>query len=101
MRRLIYAGGRLALAVPVLFCIAVLNFFLIHLAPGDPASVMAGGGGSAAPAYIGVMRPQIVPWHALSVLACHLVCHPAKLTPAPSSSHPPPLLPPSLPPLPP
>jgi peptide/nickel transport system permease protein len=56
MRRLIYAGGRLALAVPVLFCIALLNFFLIHLAPGDPASVMAGEGGSATPEYLAMLH---------------------------------------------
>ena len=56
MRRLTYVAGRLGLAVPVLLCIAVLNFFLIHLAPGDPASVMAGEGGSATPEYMAMLR---------------------------------------------
>jgi peptide/nickel transport system permease protein len=56
MRRLAFAGRRLALAVPVLFGVAVLNFFLIHLAPGDPASVMAGEGGSATPEYMDMLR---------------------------------------------
>ncbi|MET0969304.1 MAG: ABC transporter permease [Tardiphaga sp.] len=56
MRRLIYVGWRLALAVPVLACIAVLNFVLIHLAPGDPASVMAGEGGGATPEYMTMLR---------------------------------------------
>lgn len=56
MRRLIYVGWRLLLAVPVLGCIAVLNFALIHLAPGDPASVMAGEGGGATPEYMTMLR---------------------------------------------
>jgi peptide/nickel transport system permease protein len=56
MRRLIYVAERLGLAIPVLLCIAVLNFFLIHLAPGDPASVMAGEGGSATPEYMAMLR---------------------------------------------
>lgn len=56
MRRLTYVAGRLGLAIPVLLCIAVLNFFLIHLAPGDPASVMAGEGGSATPEYMAMLR---------------------------------------------
>jgi peptide/nickel transport system permease protein len=56
MRRLIYVGWRLALAAPVLACIAVLNFALIHLAPGDPASVMAGEGGGATPEYMTMLR---------------------------------------------
>ena len=56
MRRLTYVAGRLGLAIPVLLCIADLNFLLIHLAPGDPASVMAGEGGSATPEYMAMLR---------------------------------------------
>jgi len=56
MRRLLFVLRRLALAVPVLFGVATLNFFLVHLAPGDPASVMAGEGGSATPEYIAMLR---------------------------------------------
>lgn len=41
-----YIGGRLFKAAFVLVAIAVLNFFLIHAAPGDPAAVMAGEAGS-------------------------------------------------------
>ena len=40
----------------MLLGIAVLNFLLIHLAPGDPASVMAGEGGSATPEYMAMLR---------------------------------------------
>jgi peptide/nickel transport system permease protein len=61
----------------VLLCIAVLNFFLIHLAPGDPASVMAGEGGSATPEYMAMLRhkfglDQSLPlqlWHYLANIA--------------------------------
>jgi peptide/nickel transport system permease protein len=77
MRRLTFVAGRLGLAVPVLLCIAVLNFFLIHLAPGDPASVMAGEGGSATPEYMAMLRhkfglDQSLPlqlWHYLANIA--------------------------------
>ena len=56
MSRLYFIGRRLLLAVPVLFGVATLNFLLIHLAPGDPASVMAGEGGSATPEYLAMLR---------------------------------------------
>ena len=42
-----FAPGRLVKGVLVLFAIAVLNFFLIRAAPGDPAQVLAGEGGAA------------------------------------------------------
>ena len=42
-----FAAGRLVKGVLVLFTIAVLNFFLIRAAPGDPAQVLAGEGGAA------------------------------------------------------
>jgi peptide/nickel transport system permease protein len=58
MRRLLFVLRRLGLAVPVLLGVATLNFFLIHLAPGDPASVMAGEGGSATPEYIAMLRTK-------------------------------------------
>ena len=36
-----YAIRRLILALPLLFGITLISFFVIHLAPGDPASVIA------------------------------------------------------------
>jgi peptide/nickel transport system permease protein len=75
MRRLMYVGGRLALAVPVLFCIAVLNFFLIHLAPGDPASVMAGEGGGATPEYMTMLRHKFGLDQSLPVQLWHYVAN--------------------------
>jgi peptide/nickel transport system permease protein len=47
MNLLQFLGGRLAKGVVVLFAIAVLNFFLIRAAPGDPAQVLAGEAGAA------------------------------------------------------
>jgi peptide/nickel transport system permease protein len=77
LRRLAFIGRRLLLAVPVLLGVATLNFFLIHLAPGDPASVMAGEGGSATPEYLAMLRhkfglDQSLPlqfWHYISNVA--------------------------------
>ena len=56
MRLARYVGGRLLLAVPVVLGILVLNFFLIHLAPGDAASVLAGENGAATPEYMDELR---------------------------------------------
>ena len=77
MRRLVFVARRLLLAVPVLLGVATLNFLLIHLAPGDPASVMAGEGGSATPEYLAMLRhkfglDQSLPlqfWHYISNVA--------------------------------
>lgn len=56
MRLLRYLGYRVLLAVPVVVGIVVLNFFLIHLAPGDAASVLAGESGAATPEYMDQLR---------------------------------------------
>jgi peptide/nickel transport system permease protein len=56
VRLLRYLGYRLLLALPVVAGIAVLNFFLIHLAPGDAASVLAGESGAATPEYMETLR---------------------------------------------
>ncbi|RYE72249.1 MAG: ABC transporter permease [Hyphomicrobiales bacterium] len=42
-----FLAGRLTKGIVVLFAIAVLNFFLIRAAPGDPAQVLAGEAGAA------------------------------------------------------
>lgn len=58
MRRWRYFAFRLLLALPVMLGIVVLNFFLIHLAPGDAASVLAGESGAATPEYMAVLRQK-------------------------------------------
>lgn len=47
MNLLTFLSGRLAKGVLTLLAIAVLNFFLIRAAPGDPAQVLAGEAGAA------------------------------------------------------
>ena len=42
----------------VVIGVIVFNFFLIRLAPGDPASVMAGEAASSDPAYVEQLRQQ-------------------------------------------
>ncbi|MCJ2052068.1 ABC transporter permease [Methylobacterium sp. J-070] len=56
MRLARFLGYRLLLSIPVVLGIVVLNFFLIHLAPGDAASVLAGESGAASPEYMEQLR---------------------------------------------
>ncbi len=56
--RIRYVGRRLLLAVPIVLAIVVLNFFLLHLAPGDAATVLAGEAGSATPEYMAQLRAR-------------------------------------------
>ncbi len=50
--------GRIAKAAVVVLAIVVLNFVLIRLAPGDPASVIAGQSGAADPQFMEQLRRQ-------------------------------------------
>ena len=50
--------SRIAKAVVVVLAIIVLNFVLIRLAPGDPASVIAGQSGAADPQFMEQLRRQ-------------------------------------------
>lgn len=50
--------SRLAKALGVIFAVVVVNFFLIRLAPGDPASIMAGEAGASDPQYVARLREQ-------------------------------------------
>jgi len=53
-----FALRRLLQAVPVIFAILVLNFLLLHLAPGDAAQVLAGEAASATPEYMAELRAR-------------------------------------------
>ncbi|HEY7647391.1 MAG TPA: ABC transporter permease [Methylomirabilota bacterium] len=53
-----YALRRLVQAVPVVLAIVVLNFLLLHLAPGDAAQVLAGEAASASPEYMAELRQR-------------------------------------------
>jgi peptide/nickel transport system permease protein len=56
--RAAYVIRRLLQAVPVVAAILVLNFLLLHLAPGDAAQVLAGEAGSATPEYMAQLRQR-------------------------------------------
>jgi peptide/nickel transport system permease protein len=49
---------RLGKAAVVLMAVLVLNFFLIHAAPGDPVAVMAGEAGAADAKFIAQLKEQ-------------------------------------------
>jgi peptide/nickel transport system permease protein len=58
MNTALFIGVRLLKGILVLFAIATLNFFLIHAAPGDPASVLAGEAGASDPVYLEQLRAR-------------------------------------------
>lgn len=49
---------RLLKAITVLFLIVIFNFFLIQMAPGDPAAVMAGEAGATDAEFLRQLREQ-------------------------------------------
>lgn len=49
---------RVAQLAGVVLGIAIVNFFLLRLAPGDAAQVLAGEAGAATPEYIAALRAQ-------------------------------------------
>jgi len=53
-----FLARRLVKAAIVVLAIVVCNFFLVHAAPGDPASVMAGQSGAADPIFLEQLRRQ-------------------------------------------
>jgi len=53
-----FIAQRVVKGVLVLLAIIVLNFFLIRLAPGDPALVMAGEAGAGDAAYVEQLREK-------------------------------------------
>ncbi|MFT7672545.1 MAG: peptide/nickel transport system permease protein [Gammaproteobacteria bacterium] len=56
--RVRYVLKRLIQAVPVVIAILVVNFFLLHMAEGDAADVLAGEAGSATPEYMAQLRQK-------------------------------------------
>ena len=55
---LAFIAQRLAKAIVVLLAIAILNFFLIRMAPGDPALVMAGEAGAGDKIFVAQLREK-------------------------------------------
>ena len=58
MQRLQFIAQRVLKGVVVLLGIIVLNFVLIRLAPGDPATVMAGEAGAADELFLQQLRKE-------------------------------------------
>ncbi len=58
MKTLYFLISRLGKAILVVLGVVIINFMLIRMAPGDPASVMAGESGSSDPAYVEQLRQQ-------------------------------------------
>lgn len=58
MSRLEYIVRRLLQGIVVVLAIVVLNFFLIRMAPGDPAAVMAGEAGAGDEQFIQQLREE-------------------------------------------
>lgn len=52
------SGRRLLQLLAVVLGVAVINFFLLRLAPGDAAQVLAGEAGAATPEYMAALRAQ-------------------------------------------
>jgi peptide/nickel transport system permease protein len=50
--------SRLVKALVVVIGVVVINFFLIRMAPGDPATVMAGEAGAGDATYVTQLREQ-------------------------------------------
>jgi len=57
-KALTYFLRRLAQAVPIVVGIAVFNFLLVHMAPGDAADVLAGEAGGATPEYVDQLKSK-------------------------------------------
>lgn len=53
-----YVLDRVVRGLPIIFAIVVVNFFLIRLAPGDAAQVLAGEAGAASEQYMEQIRRQ-------------------------------------------
>lgn len=53
-----FIAQRIAKGVVVLLAIVVMNFFLIRLAPGDPAMVMAGEAGASDQVFVAQLREK-------------------------------------------
>lgn len=53
-----YVLGRVLHGIPIILAIVVVNFFLIRLAPGDAAQVLAGESGAETEDYLNQIREQ-------------------------------------------
>ena len=53
-----FVGRRLLQALPTILLIAIIDFFILHAAPGDIVDILAGEAGSATPEYLADLRAR-------------------------------------------
>lgn len=53
-----YLLRRLLMIIPVVLCIAAMNFILLHLAPGDAAEIIAGQSGHGSVEFVAELRKE-------------------------------------------
>lgn len=53
-----YLLRRVLMIVPVVLCIAAMNFILLHLAPGDAAEIIAGQSGHGSVEFVAELRKE-------------------------------------------
>src|SRR5690606_14168490 len=58
MKFLSFFISRLGKALVVVLGVVIINFFMIRLAPGDPAAVLAGQAGTGDATYVASLRAQ-------------------------------------------
>jgi len=58
MKRLQFMSVRILQGLLALMLIATVNFMLVHSAPGDPVSIMAGEAGASDPQFVAQLRQQ-------------------------------------------
>src|SRR3546814_4077071 len=56
MKFLSFFVSRLGKALIVVLGVVIINFFMIRMAPGDPAAVLAGQAGAGDPTYVANLR---------------------------------------------
>ncbi len=53
-----FVGRRVLQALPTILLIAIINFLILHAAPGDIVDILAGEAGSATPEYLADLRSR-------------------------------------------
>jgi peptide/nickel transport system permease protein len=79
MKRLHYLLTRVAQGLLALLLIATVNFMLVHAAPGDPVSVMAGEAGASDPQFVAQLRHEFGLDRPLSTQLARYLGHVAQL----------------------
>lgn len=58
MKFFLFLGARVGKVLAVVLGVVIINFLLIHLAPGDPVAIMAGESGASDPGYVAELRQK-------------------------------------------